>query len=167
MNFLDKINQAFLNDSVLYLSNHGAPSDRYSNNLELYGEEEIEEYDKNFQKFLYNNFCKVPENIIFISMTPINYTLGTTDDDEKNFKKLFANFFWGLEDKAKGGEEIPYQIYLPGDIIYNQDLSLDKANKTTFDFFKKRRNSYQIYKPSKAEFIIDESQKKKQKLYQH
>ena len=163
METLEKINYSFIHDAVLYLSNHGAPSDRFTDNSELYGDTD-DEVDTNFKKFIYNNFCEVPENIIFISMTPINYTLATDEEDEKSFKKLFANYFWGLEDTVEDGEEIPYQIYLPGDIIYNQDLSLDKATKDTFDFFKKTKNTYQMYKPVKAEFIIDESQKRKTRI---
>lgn len=162
METLEEISYSFVNNAALYLSNHGAPSDRYIDS-KIYGDKG-DEVDINLKKFLYNNFCEVPENIIFISMTPINYTLATSEEDENNFKKLFANFFWGLENKVQDEEEIPYQIYLPGDIIYNQDLSLDKATKDTFDFFKKERNSYEKYNPSEAVFIIDESQKRKTRI---
>ena len=65
MGTLENINYAFMNDAVLYLSNHGAPSDRYTNNSVLYGYT-YDEVDTNLKKFIYNNFCEVPKNIIFI-----------------------------------------------------------------------------------------------------
>lgn len=137
------------NDAGLYLSYHGAPAERYLDSEKLYGKLGDEDDLDNIIRFFQTNFCIVPEGFIYITMTHINYTLSADQDDETKFKKLFSNLFWGLDNILKDDDEIPYQIFFPGDIVYNQDLSFDKIDDNQFDFYHKNDRDYTLYEPVK------------------
>ena len=130
--YVESFITALERDSSIYLSMHGAPSHRYIDE-NVY--DEINEHT--IQQFITDNYCEIPENIILITTTTTNLTLATDEDDENNFKKLFTTPYWPLDECSlcSDGQHIPYQIYIPGDIVYNQDLSFDAIEETAFDIY--------------------------------
>lgn len=143
LRYVESFITALERDSSIYLSMHGAPSHRYIDE-NVY--DEINE--DTIQQFITDNYCEIPENIILITTTTTNLTLATNEDDEEQFKQLFTTPYWGLDEcsKCSDGQNIPYQIYIPGDIVYNQDLSFDAIDKTTFDIYVKNEDEFELYK---------------------
>ena len=149
LDYVQSFIQALEYDSSLYLSMHGAPAHRYIDE-NIYGE--INQHT--IQQFITDNYCEIPNNIILITTTTTNLTLATDEDAENNFKKLFATPYWGLDkcSLCSDGQHIPYQIYIPGDIVYNQDLSFDAIEETTFDIYVKNDDDFELYKEEPIEY---------------
>ena len=143
MEYVDSFKTALEKNSSIYLSMHGAPSHRYIDES-LYGKAD----EDTIHQFITENYCQIPENIILITTTTTNLTLATDKDDEDKFKKLFSTPYWGLDECSicKDGKHIPYQIYKPGDIVYNQDLSFDAIEDPTFDIYVKKDDDFELYK---------------------
>lgn len=137
--------QALENDSSIYLSMHGAPAHRCIDESQY---QEVSQ--QTIDNFITDNYCIIPENILYITTTTTNLTLATVSDDEDNFKKIFTTPYWGLEQFSVCKDEkfIPYQIYQAGDVVYNQDLSFDAMKETTFDIYKKKGQNFELYEPT-------------------
>ena len=132
------------NNSSIYLSMHGGPAHRNIN------EEKYSNCHSSraaITEFIWDNYCIIPDNIIYITTTKMNYTLSTNPDDEEHFKQLFSNLYWSLEEanKCLNDTELPYQIYYPRNVVYNQDLIFDSILEDTFDIFHKNGDNFQLY----------------------